>query len=191
MGIIKPKNIENPFTIDELKTANTLGNQAAAAAKPLTTSDVFNVKPASTTAGLMPNTASTKPYYDFFADYGQGQNLRAQDIAAMPYAEYDIWKANNPQQALKFESGEMGLYRDASDMASANITNAGLGTELGLNTETLGAASQIGQLGLGYLNYRDAHKANKAALEASKFNLAEAKKDAAATDAYRASYGLA
>ena len=64
------------------------------------------------------------------------------------------------------------------------------GTDLGFNTETLGVATGLGQLALGAMNYKDASKANRQALRESKFNLSQAKEDAAINRAYRASYGL-
>lgn len=65
------------------------------------------------------------------------------------------------------------------------------GTDLGFNTDTLGLATQVGNLGLGYLSYKDSHAMNKQNLAGAKFNLDEAKNESAINASYRASYGLA
>jgi len=69
-------------------------------------------------------------------------------------------------------------------------SNANAPTGIGFNTQTLGAVAGLGQLGLGYLNYKDAHKMNKQTLAEKKFNLGQARKDAAIDADYRASYGV-
>lgn len=69
-----------------------------------------------------------------------------------------------------------------------NVTNTA-GSTFGINNEVLGGVADVASLGLGYLNYRDAHKMNKANLAGMEQNLANAKTEAKATADYRAGYG--
>lgn len=87
---------------------------------------------------------------------------------------------------------DLGIkFKDQGGTFNVDTTNsAGLGAtdSIGFNNKTLGSVASLGQLGLGVLNYKDSHARNKQDLEGAKFNLAQAREDAAVDARYRASY---
>jgi len=89
-----------------------------------------------------------------------------------------------------------GASQLTADQVLAGNQNNGLGnvaaaqgTGLGLNTETFGLGIDAAQIGLGLLSFRESKKNNALNRQVVNQNLASAQTEAAATAAYRASYG--
>ena len=108
------------------------------------------------------------------------------DISGKSMAAYDTWAGQNPDQAAAIGNG-VNFDKDGVNTLNVPDTDS---SGFGLNTDTLGKVAAVGQLGLGYLNYKDSHAMNKQNLAGAKFNLAEAKNESRINAAYRKSYGL-
>ena len=72
--------------------------------------------------------------------------------------------------------------------AAGNITKTP-GSTFGLSNDLWGGMGTAAQLGLGFLNYKDAHAMNKKNMAGMDQNLKNAKAEADATAKYRAAYG--
>ena len=108
---------------------------------------------------------------------------------SMNMTDFNTWASNPANADAAAKMGEAGLTFDDQGVGSFSGTNPFGETGLGMNTKTLSAVTGLGQLGLGYLNYKDSHAMNKQNLKGAKFNLAQARNEADNTAAYRKSYG--
>lgn len=80
----------------------------------------------------------------------------------------------------------------AGDAAKNNswFSGDGDGSLFGISGDVLDFGIGLGQLGLGYLGYKDNHAESKMRIAGMQENLKNAQTEAAATKNYRASYGV-
>lgn len=102
-----------------------------------------------------------------------------------------IFDSNN--NATNISKSAYDSMMDSGGFDSTGFTVGQPGTAgnsiFGMDTGVLDLGLGIGQLGLGYLAYKDNKRMNDAKLEGMQQNLDNAKTEAAATANYRKSYG--
>lgn len=99
--------------------------------------------------------------------------------------------SSSMQGSNRVPAFDTGTYAQLNDLDKAQYLkdfNTPEGTDWGMKGVG-GTMIGVGQLGLGIASYLESKRVNDQSIKSSKFNLAQAKKDAAVDDAYRASYG--
>lgn len=117
-------------------------------------------------------------------------------ISGLPVANPNAGGLGNYASISDGQGGLMGIDKGAYDSMDAagntgmaNIVGAGGDSTFGISNDIWGAAGNVANIGLGILNYKDAHAMNKATLAGKAQDLEAARTEAAATEAYRAAYG--
>lgn len=152
-----------------------------------------------------PGLGSLEAQYDY-SDTSNKWELPKYDtkslLSTKPVAKTSTLPSNGSMNLASNLDTDLAMFNDMDDAGKLAFAEAG-GTIDGVSAKTMipggdsfdyiGAGKVglgLGNLALGYMGYRDAKKTNELAREGAQFNLAQARKDAAATDKYRASYGV-
>ena len=121
----------------------------------------------------------------------EGLNLNGMTINALGEVVPDIMSVSTPSlasQSLTALAKPNLSVADGAAIGAGGAVGSDTGSLFGGYGDVLGTGMDIAKLGLGFLNYKDAHAMNKANLAGMDQNLKNAATEAQATADYRAAY---